>query len=170
MDGALQVLRLLDEAGGRFVFGEAGADQAQRDEHQLRGDMPVSGWWGRELNPNHAGELVRGVLLWFLVTLSTVAMVDQLLVRWIFHRQDARASSPTARRWFLLHFFFNAYVVAHTLSHVGDALFRPYATYMLSEPYTFVSQFSTTAIAAFHLYHALFFPLSAEDIWHHLIK
>eukprot|EP00013_Stygamoeba_regulata_P027400 CAMPEP_0177648268 /NCGR_PEP_ID=MMETSP0447-20121125/10740_1 /TAXON_ID=0 /ORGANISM="Stygamoeba regulata, Strain BSH-02190019" /LENGTH=295 /DNA_ID=CAMNT_0019150903 /DNA_START=25 /DNA_END=915 /DNA_ORIENTATION=+ len=150
---SFELVKWLDQTGGAFIFQE---------ENSLESH---SGWWGRELDPNRLGEMGRGIVLWMLVTLLATAALDQLLVRWLFRRDET-----TTRRWFLLHVVFNAYVVLHTCPYIATSLFFPYDVYLPEVPYTFVSQFSTTAIAAFHLYHALFFPLTTEDIWHHLIN
>lgn len=106
-------------------------------------------------------------------------LLDQLLVRHV---------APPKARYFCLHVVFNSWIIYTCLSNALDALLNPTQamlgdnastpsenyytfTYLQGAGFTDSQVISTAGIAAFHLYHALFFDGIAKEDWiHHIVS
>lgn len=92
----------------------------------------------------------------FCAVLALLFIVDMLLL--------PRVLTSPKSRWFALHALANAVIAASAAPDVARALLRPIAGLTGAAG----SMLPNAGIAAIHVYHVLFFKLTADDIFHHV--
>ena len=69
-------------------------------------------------------------------------------------------------RWFFVHFVVNSIIFVFTIPHVLAAFFD---IANLSQGETYAQKFPIVLALWVHLYHFLFFKMTKEDVFHHLV-
>ena len=100
-----------------------------------------------------------------LLTLLANYLFDDKILNGAYKVKNDKA------RWFLLHAWFNAAVVVMVLPEALNCLINP-LTPSAHDDFRegLTSLVSTAAIGAFHIYHALRYSLTTEDVIHHSVN
>lgn len=96
----------------------------------------------------------------YLCILGALCLADRGLRRWV---------TDTKTRWFVLHALANTAIAAVVLPAFAQAWRRPEWSVYMPAGDEHRSRLDSAVIGALHLYHALAFPMDADDWFHHLL-